>query len=70
MTSNAEVAVPVWELILTRMGITWLGCYLTLRYKKGEDALWVRTMSVTDTLYSIRSTSWPKASERLACPER
>ena len=35
MTSNAEVAVPVWELILTRMGITWFGCYITLRYKEG-----------------------------------
>lgn len=39
MTSNAEVAVPVWELILTRMGITWLGCYMTLRYKKVPDPL-------------------------------
>lgn len=36
MTANAEVAVPIWELILTRMGITWFFCYLTLRAKKGE----------------------------------
>lgn len=38
MTSS-EVAVPIWELIFTRMSITWFFCYLYMRVKGVEDPL-------------------------------
>lgn len=38
MTSS-EVAVPIWELIFTRMSITWLLCYLYMRATGVEDPL-------------------------------
>lgn len=38
MTSS-EVAVPIWELIFSRMSITWVFCYLTLRIKGVENPL-------------------------------
>ena len=38
MTSS-EVAVPIWELIFTRMSITWFFCYLYMRLNGVEDPL-------------------------------
>jgi hypothetical protein len=75
MTSNAEVAVPVWELILTRMGITWFGCYITLRYKEGtRRSLVLRSMRTSDAdqvlLHSSRPVPWPETRPRLASPSR